>query len=95
MVLTALAETFETAMARLGVQNDDTVVVYGGRNCFRCVDRSVAALVEEQSEELTDSCGASVPRAAGGRLSSLATTVCTFSTVSVAPDDRLRAVARV
>ncbi|CAI5717851.1 unnamed protein product [Hyaloperonospora brassicae] len=28
------AETFETAMARLGVQNDDTVVVYGGRNCF-------------------------------------------------------------
>uniref|UniRef100_M4BU96 Rhodanese domain-containing protein n=1 Tax=Hyaloperonospora arabidopsidis (strain Emoy2) TaxID=559515 RepID=M4BU96_HYAAE len=28
------AKTFEHAMRDLGVENDDTVVVYGGRNCF-------------------------------------------------------------
>ncbi|TMW64295.1 hypothetical protein Poli38472_012917 [Pythium oligandrum] len=28
------AETFETAMKYLGISTDDTVVVYGGKNCF-------------------------------------------------------------
>lgn len=30
-------EAFERAMVSLGVSNDDTVVVYVGKNCFRCV----------------------------------------------------------
>lgn len=28
-------ESFENAMAQLGIANDDTVVVYVGKNCFR------------------------------------------------------------
>lgn len=28
-------ETFEHAMMYLGVENDDTVIVYGGKHCFR------------------------------------------------------------
>lgn len=29
------SSTFETAMQYLGINNDDTIVVYGGKNCFR------------------------------------------------------------